>query len=181
MGAGSWKRVSAVASATSVLLACALLVTYFLDWHVVRRTDALDLRPLLCAMTPDCAPLATGGSGASAVPAVCTGWSHADSPLGLVALVAMLAVALSGARSDALAVHALRLASGLCAAAVTFHDAFLAHFLDRVERLPAEHAFGWMLMAWCAGAALRLAFAVVARVRQRRRAASPASTREPSA
>lgn len=181
MSDGAWRRLGSSAKALDGLLAGALLVAYFLDWHVVRRSSALDLRPLFCAMTPDCVPHAAGSNAAPDIVAACTGWSHAGSPLGLVALVAMLFMALAGARSDALAVHVLRLALGLGAVAVTFHDAFLAHFLDRVERLPAEHAFGWMLVAWCASAALRLAFALFARVRPRRRAASSASTGEPSA
>lgn len=181
MSDGARRRLSSAAKALAVALAVGLRVAYFLDWHVVHRSSALDLRPLFCAMTPDCVPHVAGSGADPDIIATCTGWSHAGSPLGLVALVAMLAVALVGAQSDALAVHVLRLALGLGAVAVTFHDAFLAHFLDRVERLPAEHAFGGMLVAWCASAVIRLAFALVARVRQRRRVASSASTPEPSA
>lgn len=135
------------------------LVAYFLDWHVVHRTNALEgLSFYGHADIPP--PLHDTG-----VAWTCTGFSHYQSSFILTALLAVwLSLALLMRPRSGVLVLLVQVALGAVTLAYAFTAQLLAHWFERVETRLAEPLFFLTLLAALVLTLLRAGYGILAPV-----------------
>ena len=136
---------------TALLLAVAL-VMYFLDWHVVHKTNALEGFSLTGPSAP-APPLHDTG-----VRWTCTGFSHYRGSFVIPALlVALLLLALLTRKKPGLLVFAIQGAAAVATVTYAISSQLLEHMFDRVETLLPETLFFLALLGCVLAALLRAA------------------------
>lgn len=155
------------------LLLASSLLTYFLDWHVVHRTNALEGFSLFGhAGKPP--PLHDTG-----VAWTCSGFSHYERSFVLPALlVAWLSYSVLTRRRAGVLVRVVELVLGCATLAYAVTSQLLTHLFNRVETLWPEIAFFLTLLAALLLALIRIGYAGYLRLRPKV-AASASLTNDP--
>jgi len=118
------------------------LVAYFLDWHVVHRTNALEGFSLF---GPSTAPLPLHDTGAAWT---CSGFSHYRGSFILpTLLVGSLVFTLLTRNKQNLLLFVSQVALGAATLGYAVSSQLLVHMFERVETLPAEPVFFLTLLS----------------------------------
>jgi hypothetical protein len=150
-----------------VNLAAVAAGAFFLPWHTVHKTNALEgfslFGPASTAQPP---PVHDTGEWFT-----CTGFSHYDSAVLPLLLGALVVVCVVARDRPALPWSPLKVALGVAIAAYTVYAKLLAHMFDRVETHPPEPLFAAAVVALILVAFGRTVAGIVAFFRGRRRSA----------